>query len=38
VRVRPTTQGLRMLDLVFVAAGLAFFVVCLGYVLLCDRL
>jgi len=27
-----------MLDIVFVAAGLAFFVVTVGYVLLCDRL
>jgi hypothetical protein len=35
---RPDSVGPSMLDIVFVAAGVAFFVVGLGYVLLCDRL
>jgi hypothetical protein len=35
---RRTTHGLHMLDIVFVAAGIAFFAASLGYVLLCERL
>jgi hypothetical protein len=31
-------RGTAMLDLIFLAAGLAFFAAGLGYTLLCDRL
>lgn len=31
-------HGIHMLDIIFVAAGLAFFAVGLAYTLLCDRL
>jgi len=31
-------HGIDMLDIIFVAAGLAFFAVGLAYTLLCDRL
>jgi hypothetical protein len=37
-RIEPHPHGTDMLDIVFVAAGLAFFAVGLGYTLLCDRL
>ena len=38
VRCSPHPPEADMLDIVFVAAGLASLAVCLGYVLICDRL
>jgi hypothetical protein len=32
------SRGTPMLDIVFIAAGLGSLAVCLGYVLICDRL
>ena len=34
----PHKQGADMLDIVFLAAGLLFFGLCLAYATLCDRL
>ncbi len=34
----PHSHGIDMLDIIYLAAGLAFFAVGLGYTLLCDRL
>jgi hypothetical protein len=37
-RPAPYPHGIDMLDIIYLAAGLAFFAVGLAYTLLCDRL
>jgi hypothetical protein len=37
-RSAPSSHGIDMLDIIYLAAGLAFFAVGLAYTLLCDRL